>query len=56
MPLNPTINFAVGDSFKKKREDMMPFLTSRFEDSLKFPNSLSRRFLILKVGANPVKS
>ena len=32
MPLNPTINFAVGDSFNKKREDMMPFLNSRFED------------------------
>ena len=32
MPLNPTINFAVGDSFKKKRDDMMPFLISRFED------------------------
>ena len=32
MPLNPTINFAVGDTFKKKREDMMPFLNSRFED------------------------
>ena len=32
MPLNPAINFAVGDSFKKKREDMMPFLSSRFED------------------------
>ena len=32
MPLNPTINFAIGDSFKKKREDMMPFLNTRFED------------------------
>ena len=32
MPLNPTINFAVGDSFNKKREDMTPFLNSRFED------------------------
>ena len=32
LPLNPTINFAVGDSFNKKREDMMPFLTSKFED------------------------
>ena len=32
MPLNPTINFAVGDSFNKKREDMMPFLNTRFED------------------------
>ena len=25
MPLNPAINFAVGDSFKKKKEDMMQF-------------------------------
>jgi len=32
MPLNPTINFSVGDRFKKKHEDMMPFLISRFED------------------------
>ena len=32
MPLNPAINFAVGDSFRKKREDMMPFLNTRFED------------------------
>ena len=32
MPLNPTINFALGDSFKKKKEDMMPFLNTRFED------------------------
>ena len=32
MPLNPTINFAVGERFVKKREDMMPFLISRFED------------------------
>ena len=32
MPLNPTVNFAVGDKFKKKHQDMMPFLNSRFED------------------------
>ena len=32
MPLNPAINFAVGDSFKKKKEDMMPFLNSRFDE------------------------
>ena len=32
MPLNPAINFAVGDSFKKKKEDMMPFLNTRFDD------------------------
>ena len=30
MPLNPTVNFATGDKFKKKREDMMPFLMSEF--------------------------
>ncbi len=32
MPLNPTVNFAVDDRFKKKRDDMMPFLNTRFED------------------------
>ena len=32
LPLNPTINFSVGDRFKQKREVMMPFLNSRFED------------------------
>ena len=32
IPLNPTVNFATGEKFKKKREDMMPFLMSRFED------------------------
>ena len=32
MPLNPTINFAVGDSFKKKKDEMLPFLNTRFED------------------------
>ena len=32
MPLNPTINFAVAESFKKKKEDMMLFLNTRFED------------------------
>ena len=32
MPLNTAINFAEGDSFKKKKEDMMPFLKTRFED------------------------
>ena len=32
MPLNPTVNFSVKDRFKKKSEDMMPFLKTRFED------------------------
>ena len=32
MPLNPTVNFAIGEKFKKKRDDMTPFLKSRLED------------------------
>ena len=31
MPLNPTINFAVGERFVKKRKDMMTILISRNE-------------------------
>lgn len=31
-PLNPTVNFAVGDDFTNKRDEMMPALISRFED------------------------
>ena len=32
MPLNPTVNFAKGEKFIKKKDDMIPFLLSRFED------------------------
>ena len=32
MPLNPTVNFAIGEKFKKKKDDMTPFLRSRLED------------------------
>ena len=46
MPLNPTINFAVGDSFKKKREDMMPFLNSRFEDLEKALKDNDKKFYV----------
>ena len=46
MPLNPTINFAVGDSFKKKREDMMPFLNSRFEDLEKALKDNNKKFYV----------
>jgi glutathione S-transferase len=31
-PLNPTVNFAVGDDFNSKKEAMRPILTSRFSD------------------------
>ena len=46
MPLNPTVNFAVGDSFKKKREDMMPFLNSRFEDLERALNDNDKKFYV----------
>ena len=46
MPLNPTINFSVGDRFKKKREDMIPFLNSRFEDLDRALKDNDRKFYI----------
>ena len=46
MPLNPTINFAVGDSFKKKRENMMPFLNLRFEDLERALNNNDKKFYV----------
>ena len=46
MPLNPTINFSVGDRFKKKREDMMPFLNSRFEDLDKALKDNDKKFYV----------
>ena len=47
MPLNPTVNFATGEKFKKKREDMMPFLMSRFEDLEKAIKENDKKFFIL---------
>ena len=47
MPLNPTVNFAKGEKFKKKREDMMPFLMSRFEDLEKAIIKNDKKFFIL---------
>ena len=46
MPLNPTVNFAVGDSFKKKREDMIPFLNTRFEDLERALNDNDKNFYV----------
>ena len=31
-PLNPTVNFALGEDFESKRESMLPDLSSRFAD------------------------
>ena len=47
MPLNPTVNFATGEKFKKKREDMMPFLMSRFEDLEKIIKENDKKFFII---------
>ena len=46
MPLNPTVNFATGEKFKKKKEDMTPFLISRFEDLEKALKETDKKFFI----------
>ncbi len=46
MPLNPTVNFATGDKFIKKRDDMIPFLISRFEDLEKAIKENDKKFFI----------
>ena len=46
MPLNPTVNFATGEKFIKKKNDMMPFLLSRFEDLEKVLKSNDKKFFI----------
>ena len=46
LPLNPAINFAVGDDFIKRRDDMLPFLQTRFEELEKIINLNGGRFFI----------
>ncbi len=46
MPLNPTVNFATGEKFIKKKDDMMPFLKSRFEDLEKAIKENEKKFFI----------
>ena len=46
MPLNPTVNFATGEKFIKKRDDMMSFLISRFEDLEKAIKENDQKFFI----------
>ena len=46
MPLNPTVNFAIGEKFIKKKDDMMPFLLSRFEDLEKAMTNNDKKFFI----------
>ena len=46
MPLNPTVNFAIGEKFIKKKEKMLPFLLSRFEDLEKAIKENDKKFFI----------
>ena len=46
MPLNPTVNFAVGEDFQKRKEEMKPNLISRFEDLERALNASKKTFFI----------
>ena len=45
-PLNPTVNFAIGDDFLKKREDMKNFLLSRFDDLNRVILSSGKKYFV----------
>ena len=49
MPLNPTVNFAIGEKFIKKKDDMIPFLLSRFEDVENAMKNNDKKFFIYDV-------
>ena len=43
-PLNPTVNFAIGDDFLTKCDEMTPYLLSRFDDLDRALSSSGRNF------------
>ena len=45
-PLNPTVNFAIGENFIEKRDMMKPILMSRFDDFERALNSSGKKFFI----------
>ena len=45
-PLNPTVNFAVGEDFDSKRESMKPVLLSRYEDLERALIASGKKFFI----------
>ena len=45
-PLNPTVNFAVGDDFEAKRIAMRPDLTSKFSDLERYLGKYDGKFFI----------
>ena len=46
MPLNPTVNFAVGEDFISKKNTMKDFLLSRFDDLDRSIKSSGKKFFI----------
>ena len=46
LPLNSVVNFAVGEDFAKRRDDMLPFLLTRFGELEKIINLNGGRFFI----------
>ena len=45
-PLNPTVNFATGESFIEKRDTMKPMLISRLDDFDRALNSSGKKYFI----------
>ena len=45
-PLNPTINFAVGDDFIEKKDAMKSMLMSRFDDFNRALNSSGKKYFV----------
>ena len=45
-PLNPTVNFAVGEDFKAKRDAMRSDLESRFSDLERYLNKYDGRYFV----------
>ena len=50
-PLNPTVNFAVGEDFESKKESMLPELSSRFADLERALLNEGEQFFM---GENPI--
>ena len=51
-PLNPAVNFAVGSDFAAKRDDMRPYLMSRFDEllgTLRINSELPKRLILTLV-------
>ena len=46
MRLNPTVNFEIGEKFINKKDDMIPFLLSRFEELEKAMMNNDKKFFI----------